>query len=71
MAMFVSSIMTKGNDKLLSSKDIEVKYVLDIYRQRDGVEKLFRLLKTSMNFDHVGVHSRKLFELFITFVASL
>lgn len=66
MAMFVSSIMTKGNDMLLSSKD-----VLDIYRQRDGVEKLFRSLKTSMDFDHVGVHSRKLFELFITFVASL
>ena len=44
MAMFVSSIMTKGNDKLLSSKDIEVKDVLDIYRQQDGVEKLFRLL---------------------------
>ena len=44
MAMFVSSIMTKGNNKLLSSKDMEVKDVLDIHRQQDGVEKLFRSL---------------------------
>lgn len=62
-----------GYFTLLSSKKMEAKDALDIYSQRDGVEKLFRTLKTSMDFDHVGVHSRKSLEakVFITFVASI
>lgn len=58
---------------ILSSKNISAKEVISTYRERDSIEKLFRALKSSLEFDHVGVHTRKALEskVFLTFIASI
>ena len=62
-----------GYFALLSEKDLPVKEVLSIYHQRDSIEKLFKALKSSLGFDHPGVHSKSSLEskVFLTFLASI
>lgn len=58
---------------LLTSKKMTSLEALSTYKQRDSIEKLFRVLKTSLEFDHVGVHYKSSLEskVFITFIASI
>lgn len=58
---------------ILSSKEYSGLELLNIYRNRDSVEKLFRALKSSFEFDHTGVHYKSSLEskVFITFIASI
>ena len=62
-----------GYIALLTSKKMEASEALDIYRDRDAIEKMFRSLKSGMDFDHAGVQSRMSLEskVFLTFVASI
>lgn len=71
----------KVNDKLskcgyfiiISSKDLGAKKILDIYRNRDSVEKIFRALKSSLDYEHFRVHSDSSLKVktHITFIASI
>ena len=71
----------KVNDKLskcgyfmiISSKDLGAKKILDIYRNRDSVEKIFRALKSSLDYEHFRVHSDSSLKAktHITFIASI
>lgn len=71
----------KINDKLskcgyfmiISSKDLSAKKILDIYRNRDSVEKIFRALKSSLDYEHFRVHSDSSLKAktHITFIASI
>ncbi len=46
---------------------------LDIYRKRDSVEKIFRMLKTSLEYDTFRVHSQNSLEskMYVMFIASI
>lgn len=68
-----SCINELGYFALLSEKKLSAYEVLSIYRQRDSIEKLFRALKSSLDFCHPGVHSKKALEakVFLTFLASI
>ena len=52
---------------------MEASEALDIYSDRDSIEKMFRALKSGMEFDHAGVQSRMSLEskVFLTFIASI
>ena len=58
---------------ILTSKKMEAAEALDIYRDRDSIEKMFRMLKSGMEFDHAGVQSRESLEskVFLTFIAAI
>lgn len=58
---------------ILTSKKMEAAKALDIYRDRDSIEKMFRMLKSGMEFDHAGVQSRESLEskVFLTFIAAI
>ena len=62
-----------GYFAIISSKDLAPLEVLKIYRDRDGIEKIFRALKSSLSFKHVGVMSKSSLEskVFLTFIASI
>lgn len=62
-----------GYFALLTSKDMDSKDVISTYRSRDSIEKLFRALKSSFEFDHPGVHYKSSLEskVFITFIAMI
>lgn len=67
------AISSLGYFALLSSKETDGKEVIKTYRSRDSIEKLFRALKTSFEFDHPGVHYKSSLEskVFITFLAMI
>ena len=46
---------------------------LDIYRKRDSVEKIFRMLKTGLEYDTFRVHSQDSLEskTYVMFIASI
>lgn len=46
---------------------------LDIYRKRDSIEKIFRMLKTELEYDTYRVHSQSSLEsmTYIMFIASI
>lgn len=58
---------------LVTSKDIGAAEALEIYRNRDSVEKMFRALKTNMGYDTFRVHSQMSLEAktHVMFVASI
>ena len=62
-----------GYFAILTSKKMEAAEALDIYRDRDSIEKMFRMLKSGMEFDHAGVQSRESLEskVFLTFIAAI
>ena len=46
---------------------------LDIYRKRDSVEKIFRMLKTGLEYDTFRIHSQNSLEskTYVMFIASI
>lgn len=58
---------------LVTSKEMTASEVLDIYRKRDSIEKLFRVLKTSLEYGTLRVHSQASLEgkTYITFLAGI
>lgn len=62
-----------GYFAVLTSKKMEASEALDIYRDRDAIEKMFRTLKSGMEMDHAGVQSRASLEskVFLTFIAAI
>lgn len=69
----LDEINSYGYFALLSEKDISAQKVLETYSQRDSIEKLFRVLKSSLDFDHMGMYSKHSLEskVFLTFIASI
>ena len=69
----LDEINSYGYFALMSEKDMSSKKVLETYSQRDSIEKLFRVLKSSLDFDHMGVYSKHSLEskVFLTFIASI
>ena len=55
-----------------SINDVPAK-ILDLYRNRDSIQKCFRTLKTDLGFDTLGVHSERNLrsKVFITFISSI
>ena len=62
-----------GYFALISAKELTAIEALKIYRDRDSIEKVFRALKSSLSFDHLGVMSKHSLEskVFLTFLASI
>lgn len=62
-----------GYFMIISSKDLGAKKILDVYRNRDSVEKIFRALKSSLDYEHFRVHSDSSLKTktHITFIASI
>ena len=62
-----------GYFALISAKKLTANEALKIYRDRDSIEKVFRALKSSLSFDHLGVMSKHSLEskVFLTFLASI
>ena len=62
-----------GYFMIISSKNLGAKKVLDIYRNRDSVEKIFRALKSSLDYEHFRVYSDSSLKAktHITFIASI
>jgi transposase len=58
---------------LITSQEMSASDALDIYRDRDSTEKLFRALKTGLDFDHFRVQSQSSLEgkMHILFIASI
>ena len=56
---------------LLTNKQIKKTDLLNLYRQRDGVEKVFDIVKNAMDGDRLRAHSQYNTEgrLFIKFIA--
>ena len=62
-----------GYFAILTSKKMTASEALDIYRDRDSIEKMFRALKSGMELDRAGVQSRISLEskVFLVFIASI
>lgn len=62
-----------GFFSIMAEKEMEPRDILITYKERDSIEKLFRALKSSLDFDHVGVYTKRSLEakVFITFLASI
>lgn len=58
---------------IVTSKEMTAVEALDIYRQRDSVEKIFRMLKTGLEYDTFRVHSQDSLEskTYVMFIASI
>lgn len=58
---------------LVSSKEMDAAEALEIYRNRDSVEKLFRALKTEMGYGTFRTHSQTSLEAktYVMFIASI
>lgn len=58
---------------LVSSKEMDAAEALEIYRNRDSIEKQFRALKTEMGYKTYRVHSQTSLEAktYVMFVASI
>lgn len=58
---------------IMTSEEMEASRVLDIYRNRDNIEKLFRSLKSGVDFNKYRVHSEESLKskTFITFLAMI
>ena len=58
---------------IATSKEMTASEALDIYRKRDSVEKIFRMLKTGMEYDTFRVHSQSSLEskTYVMFIASI
>ena len=58
---------------IVTSKEMTATEALDIYRKRDNVEKIFRMLKTGLEYDTFRVHSQTSLEskTYLMFIASI
>ena len=58
---------------IITSKEMTAGEALDIYRKRDSVEKIFRMLKTGLEYDTFRVHSQPSLEskTYVLFIASI
>ena len=58
---------------IVTSKEMTASEALDIYRKRDSVEKIFRMLKTGLEYDTFRVHSQDSLEskTYVMFIASI
>ena len=58
---------------IVTSKEMTASEALDIYRKRDSVEKIFRMLKSGLEYDIFRVHSQESLEskTYVMFVASI
>ena len=58
---------------IVTSKEMTASEALDIYRKRDSVEKIFRILKTGLEYDTFRVHSQDSLEskTYVMFIASI
>ena len=58
---------------IISSEEMTASTALTLYRKRDGIEKMFRMLKTELNYDTFRVHSDSsvLGKTFIMFIATI
>lgn len=58
---------------IVTSKEMTSSEALDIYRKRDSVEKVFRMLKTGLEYDTFRVHSQNSLEskTYVMFIASI
>ena len=58
---------------IVTSKEMTAEEALEIYRKRDNVEKIFRMLKMSLEYDTYRVHSQESLEskTYIMFIASI
>ena len=58
---------------IATSKEMTASEALDIYRKRDSVEKIFRMLKTGLEYDTFRVHSQDSLEskTYVMFIASI
>ena len=58
---------------IVTSKEMSASEALDIYRKRDSVEKIFRMLKTGLGYDTFRVHSQDSLEskTYVMFIASI
>lgn len=58
---------------LITSCEMDASKALDIYRGRDNIEKMFRSLKSGIDFNKARVHSTQSLQskVFITFIAMI
>ena len=58
---------------IVTSKEMTASEALNIYRKRDSVEKIFRMLKTGLEYDTFRVHSQDSLEskTYVMFIASI
>ena len=58
---------------IVTSQKMEAGEALDLYRKRDSIEKLFRALKTGLEYDNLKVHSTQSVEskTHLIFIASI
>ena len=58
---------------IVTSKEMTASEALDNYRKRDSVEKIFRILKTGLEYDTFRVHSQDSLEskTYVMFIASI
>ena len=58
---------------IVTSKEMTAGEALEIYRKRDSVEKIFRMLKTGLEYDTFRVHSQLSLEskTYVLFLASI
>ena len=71
--LFDENLKNSGYFVIISSiNDVPAK-ILDLYRNRDSIEKCFRTLKTDLGFDTLGVDSERNLrsKVFITFISSI
>lgn len=63
----------KGYFVIVTSEEMETTKVLDIYRGRDNIEKMFRSLKSGIDFNKARVHTESSLQskVFITFIAMI
>ena len=57
----------------ITTKEIKASETISIYRDRDIIEKLFKVLKSELDLDRFLVHSRNAVEskVFMTFLANI
>ena len=58
---------------IITSEDMSASKALDIYRGRDNIEKMFRSLKSGIDFNKARVHTTESLKskVFVTFIAMI
>ena len=58
---------------IVTSKEMTAGEALELYRKRDSVEKIFKMLKTGLEYDTFRVHSQTSLEskTYVMFIASI
>lgn len=65
--------MNLGFFFIITSEDMDAIKALDIYRGRDNIEKMFRSLKSGIDFNKARVHTTETLKakVFVTFIAMI